>query len=158
MSTRVPIPQLSANITEATVTAWMATVGETVAQGQALAEVTTDKAAFELEAPADGTLLTIYAREKSIVPVGYTVALIGAPGDTDPAVEADNRALLARQQSTIPKAEHARRRDGGDRVRATPKARKIARQHGLDLARIKADTGADLINETILAPYLESAS
>ncbi len=155
MSTRVTIPQLSANITEATVTEWLVAEGASVTPGQAVAEVTTDKAAFELESPARGSLLRIFAREKSIVPVGYAVALVGTPGEVDETVEADNQALLDARRDRPPAAARQRSRAGGARVRATPRARKLARAHDIDLARVKAETGADLINEKILAPYLE---
>jgi len=151
--TRITIPQLDANLVDVTVTCWRKHIGDTVAAGEGIAELTTDKAVYELEAPSDGTLLAIYAAEKSVVPTGFTVGLIGVPGESDPEAEAANEARLAAfRTASAPAASPAH--DRGTRIRATPRARRLAQEKGLDLAKIKAETGADLIDEKILAPYL----
>lgn len=152
--TRITIPQLDANLVDVTVTRWRKNIGDTVKAGESIAELTTDKAVYELEAPADGALLAIYAAEKSVVPTGFTVGLVGAPGETDPDAEAANEALMAayRGGTSAPAATPAR--DRGTRVRATPKARRLAQEKGLDLANIQAETGAEVIDEAVLAPYL----
>lgn len=152
--TRITIPQLDANLVDVTVTRWRKNIGDTVTAGESLAELTTDKAVYELEAPADGTLLAIYAVEKSVVPTGFTVGLIGAPGETDTDAEAANEAQLAAYRgAAAPSAAPAR--DRGTRVRATPRARRLAQEKGLDLTAIQAETGAEVIDEAVLAPYLK---
>lgn len=151
--TRITIPQLDANLVDVTVTRWRKTIGEPVKAGESIAELTTDKAVYELEAPADGTLLAIYAAEKSVVPTGFTAGLIGEPGETDPEAEEANEAQMAAYRgAAVPAAAPAR--DRGTRVRATPRARRLAQEKGLDLAKIQAETGAEVIDETVLAPYL----
>jgi pyruvate dehydrogenase E2 component (dihydrolipoamide acetyltransferase) len=150
--TRIIIPQLDVNLVDVTVTAWRKQPGDTVAAGESLADLTTDKAVYELEAPAAGTLLDVFAEEKSVVPTGFIVGLIGAPGETDPGVEADNAALMtAYRGPTAPPPS----RDRAARVRATPRARRLAQEKGLDLAKIQTETGAEIIDETVLAPYLK---
>jgi pyruvate dehydrogenase E2 component (dihydrolipoamide acetyltransferase) len=159
--TRVSVPFIDANITDVTVTAWHKRPGDQVAAGEEIAELTTDKAAFALEAPAGGTLLAILAEVKSIVPVGYILALIGGPGERDPTAAADNAALIAACRArgappppapaAFPAAVPAA---APRRVRATPKARRLAEAHGLDLAAIQSRTGAAIVTEAVLAPFL----
>ena len=151
--TRIVIPQLDANLVDVTLTRWRKTVGDTVAAGETLAELTTDKAVYELEAPAGGTLLAVYAADKSVVPTGFIVGLIGAPGEEDDLATAEeNSALMAAYRG--PAAAPAPARDRGARVRATPRARRLAQERGIDLARVQAETGAEVIDETVLAPFL----
>lgn len=151
--THIIIPQLDANVVDVTVTRWRKKPGDAVKVGEGIAELTTDKAVYELEAPADGTLLAIYAAEKSVVPTGFTAGAIGQPGEVDPDAGAVNEAQMAAYRGAAAPAE-APARDRGTRVRATPRARRLAQEKGLDLARIQAETGAEVIDETVLAPYL----
>ena len=150
--TPITIPQLDANMVDVTVTHWCKKIGDPITQGEAVAELTTDKAVYELEAPADGQLLAIYAAEKSVVPTGYAVGMLGAADETPPASLPENDALMASYAgpaaATTVKHEHA------PRVRATPRARRLAREKGLDLAKIQAETGAEVIDESVLKPYL----
>ena len=154
--TRITIPQLDVNLIDVTVTCWHKQPGDTVTAGENLADLTTDKAVYELESPAAGTLLAIHAAPKSLVPTGYIAGLIGAPGDTDPGIEAENAALMAAYRG--PAVAAAPSRDRAPRVRATPRARRLAQENNLDLAKIQAETGAEVIDETVLAPYLPSNS
>ncbi len=152
--TRIIIPQLDANLVDVTVTRWLKKPGDAVAAGETIAELTTDKAVYELEAPAEGTLLSVYAAEKSVVPTGFIVGLLGVPGETDPDVEADNAAKLASYRDAAAPVAAAQTHDAGTRIRATPRARRLAKEKGLDLAKIQSETGAELIDEKVLAPYL----
>jgi pyruvate/2-oxoglutarate dehydrogenase complex dihydrolipoamide acyltransferase (E2) component len=96
MMRTVKVPTLDTNIEEVTLTGWLKREGDRVRKGDPLVEMTTEKAAFELEAPAAGVLRKILAREKSVVPVGYVVALIGGADEELPDVSSLNRDLLAR--------------------------------------------------------------
>lgn len=151
--TRIIIPQLDANLVDVTVTGWRKQVGDAVSAGESLAELTTDKAVYELEAPASGVLLAVFAAEKSVVPTGYIVGLVGEAGEEDPDVEADNDAMMIAYRG--PAAAVAPIKDRAPRVRATPRARRLAQEKGLDLAKIQAETGAEVIDEAVLAPYLK---
>jgi pyruvate/2-oxoglutarate dehydrogenase complex dihydrolipoamide acyltransferase (E2) component len=150
--TRIIIPQLDVNLVDVTVTRWRKQPGDAVEAGESLADLTTDKAAYELEAPASGTLLAVYAAAKSVVPTGFIAGLIGMPGETDPGIETENAALVASYRGTPQVARDLRARP--PRVRATPRARRLAQDHNIDLAKVQAETGAEIIDETILAPYL----
>lgn len=159
MTTRIRVPQLDANTIDVTVTAWHKQPGEGVVAGETIGELTTDKAAFDLEAPASGTLLAILAAPRSVVPAGYVIGVIGDPGDADPDAEADNATLLAAYRASTgasPAAAVAAAEPAAGRVRATPKARRLAQQHGIDLARVQIETGAEVVDEAALAPYLKT--
>ncbi len=161
MTTRIRVPQLDANTIDVTVTAWHKQPGEGVVAGETIGELTTDKAAFDLEAPASGTLLAILAAPRSVVPAGYVIGVIGDPGDSDPDAEADNAALLAAYRastgaSPAAAAAAAAAEPAAGRVRATPKARRLAQQHGIDLARVQIETGVEVVDEAALAPYLKT--
>ena len=165
--TRIAVPFLDANILDVTVVKWRKARGEAVAAGEVAVEVSTDKAAFEIEAPASGTLLDVFAPEKSIVPVKYVLGLIGEEGETDPSAPADNAALMASYRSALaaspavaPKpattaAPAATTPSSGPALRATPKARRYAQSKGIDLADVARATGASMITEALIAQYEE---
>ena len=159
---RLLLPTIDVNTTHATLTAWHKKIGDTIRTGDIVAELTTDKATFDLESTCDGTLLKILASEKSILPSGYILALIGANGETDPGAERDNAALLASLAET-PSAEPAAQKKEifshppsaiPHSIRATPKARRLAQLHNIDLVLVHSQTGASLIDEQTLAPFL----
>lgn len=137
---------------EATIGQWLIAEGETVVEGQPLAELITDKVAYELQSTAAGTLLARLPAEKSVVPVGSALAVIGHAGDTvDNLAElmAENRRLAAAREASLtalheataaaevspPPAAHGP-------VRATPAARRLARERGVDLSALTG-TGPD---------------
>ena len=164
--TRITVPFLDANILDVTVVKWRKARGEAIAAGEVAVEVSTDKAAFEIEAPASGTLLDIFAPEKSIVPVKYVLGLIGQEGEADPSAAADNAALMASYRSALaappavaPKpatsATPAAPSSSGPALRATPKARRYAQSKGIDLADVARATGATMITEALIAQYEE---
>ena len=163
---RILLPTLDVNTTHATLTAWHKKIGDTIRVGDVVAELTTDKAAFELESTFDGTLLKMLASEKSILPSGYILALIGAPGENDATAEADNAALLASVgegvqesrssgvQNEAQKTQPSALSPQPSQIRATPKARRLAQLHNIDLAFVHSQTGAALIDEQTLLPFL----
>ena len=166
MITRITVPQLHANTIDVTITAWRKAVGDPVQPGEIIAELTTDKAAFELESTGCGVLLAILADTKSVVASGYIVAILGEAGETDPDAARANDALMAAYRSeagsqkpsaaALPSPSALPPTASPSRVRATPRARRIAQERGLDLARIQAETGAAVIDEAVLKPYLSS--
>lgn len=173
MIVRITVPHLDANIIDVTVTAWRKAPGDRVQTGEIVAELTTDKAAFELESAGNGTLLEILAAPKSVVPSGYILAVLGTPGEVDAEAVGLNQALLAKyrteagvQRSEVraqplppvtnhlpPNTSHQTPAAPATRVRATPRARRLAQEQGLDLARIQSETGAEVIDESVLLAY-----
>ena len=142
MITRVKIPVIDANIDEVTVIKWLCREGDAVRKKQSLAEMTTEKAAFDFESPRAGTLRKILAPEKSVIPVGYVFALVGDPEDALPDVSAHNRAVLEKHRQAGSNAAARKPVPPGPghstALRATPAARRLARELGIDLAAVQA--------------------
>lgn len=140
----ISIDRLDANIEEITIGRWLAAEGEPVSVGQPLVEVITDKITFEYESEAEGTLRKIVAPEKSVVPVHYVIGVIGREDEPLPDYEEMNRRLMGRINAGDDVHEAARRLAQGTatgaraagKVRATPAARRRARELGVDLEAV----------------------
>jgi pyruvate dehydrogenase E2 component (dihydrolipoamide acetyltransferase) len=169
---KIALPKFDANITEATVGRWLKSEGDAVRKDDVLVDMVTDKATFELTSEADGVLRKIVAPEKSQVPLGYVVALVGGPLDPLPDVSAENRRLMddylasvtartlsapAPGQSTDTPGEPggklplpsspAQSAEPTSRVRATPRARRLARERNIDLAALQKTLGVEVVTE-----------
>lgn len=153
MITKVLVPKLSANVEEETVTAWFKKEGDTVRKGERLLEITTDKACVEVEAPRGGCVRKILAKEKSVLPVGYVVALIGGTNDPLPDVSRRNIALMEKHRRRISSKGKASRKKGRktrSAVRATPAARRLAKDFGIDLQKLSRKLKVDVITRTMV--------
>ena len=146
MATEILMPKLGLTMTEGTIDEWKKKVGDTVAKGEILLSVETDKLTNDVEAELDGVLLRID------VPAGETVACktvigwIGAAGEAVPeagasapaaaAAPAETAAATAAPAASGPAAAPARA--AGEYVLATPYAKKLAKEKGFDLTAIPA--------------------
>jgi pyruvate dehydrogenase E2 component (dihydrolipoamide acetyltransferase) len=124
MPANVIMPALELAQETGKVLRWLKSAGDTVSKGEPIVEIETDKVTVEIEAPASGVLRQVTAREGDVVPVGKTIALIFAAGEAVAAGEA-------------PVAT----RDDAPAVKASPLARRVAEEHGVDLARVKTASG-----------------
>ena len=154
MSVEVKLPRLGQGMESGTIVKWLKSEGDRVEKGEPLYEVDTDKATQEVEAEASGVLLAI-AVASGEVPVGETIAVIGQPGEeavvsaTPPEAEAE-RAPAAEAERAPAKQEvtfravvnGAREKVTGGRVKASPLARRIARERGVELGELSG-TGPD---------------
>ncbi len=131
MATSVYMEALSPTMEEGRVVKWHKREGEPVKVGETLAEVETDKAVMDLVARADGVLRQVAAAEGQTVPVGSVVAVIAAPGETvGPAVQASAPTPAGnREGARVMPAATA----DATRVRASPLAKRIAKESGVDL-------------------------
>ena len=134
---------------------WLKAEGEPVNKGEPLMEVETDKATVEIDAPAAGILAQVSAAPGDQVPVGQKIALILAPGEALPTKREATPAALHQHPATstpVPPAEPAAQtRHVGERVPASPAARRIAKEKGLDLASIKGSgPGGSIVAEDVL--------
>ena len=112
---------------------WLKQDGESVRKGEPLLEVETDKVTVEIEAPADGTLAGVRAGEGTEVPVGEVIALVLAEGEAAPTPVADTEPRVVREVEAIaaaPVTMSTKRKRG--RL-ASPKARRLAQERGVDL-------------------------
>ena len=130
---------------EGTIARWKKKQGDTVETGDILAEVETDKATMEMEAFDDGVLKEIYVLDGGVAKVGEKIALVLAEGESAdgageaPAVkeEAAPAAQPAESKAAPPSAAPAPAAPSGDRVKASPLARKIAAERGVGLDGIQ---------------------
>ena len=150
----IVMPRLSDSMEEGTILTWMKQVGNEVAVGDELVEIETDKANMAYESDVAGTLTEILAQEGDTLAIGEPIAVVGDPGDTgqsgsgetdkgssppaagpvgagDPPLPPVAEASSATGPPTPPPA------DEGERVKASPLARRIARDQGVDLAGVK---------------------
>ena len=102
MATPIEMPKLGNEIEECLLARWRKQPGETVSAGDVLADIETDKASFELTAPADGTLLAVFFKDGDLVPVYTTVGVVGTPGEP-----IDQFTPQAPQPVPEPPARHA---------------------------------------------------
>lgn len=156
MISEVTMPSMGADMTEGTIVKWLKAEGDQVGRGDKLAEVETDKTVVEMEAYAEGLLRKIVVSEGSLVQVGAVIAFIGDADDdipevvaAAPAAEAVPEAPAAtpappapaptpapepvQQAAPAPVAVPASQ---GGRIKASPIARKIAEEKGVDIAAI----------------------
>ena len=145
MATTIVMPKMGYDMREGTVVRWYKQEGEDVARGEVIADIETDKATVEFEAYTGGVLHRRVAQEGIPVAVGEAIAIIADPGEAlaeGPAESpaAPQEASLPQAESgTIPSAPAAPVRQDGE-VRASPIARRLARERGIDLALV-AGTG-----------------
>lgn len=141
MAVEVVMPKFGLTMTEGTIQQWFKTEGDTIAAGEALFEVETEKVLYEIEAPADGTVAKLLYAVEAVVGVGLPVAVLAEAGE-DVAEIAARYADVAGAQAAptpaappeaAPAAENAASADRPKRVPVTPAARKLAKEHGIDL-------------------------
>ena len=151
MATNVIMPALELAQETGKLLRWIKAPGDTVRKGEPIAEIETDKVTIELEAPASGVLSAVTAQEGDVVPVGHTIAQIAAPNEA-----ASTLSPLGRGQGEGPKGEGpaAEAPPGDTRPKASPLARKIAEEHGVDLARVKTASGK--IEKADVLAFVES--
>jgi pyruvate dehydrogenase E2 component (dihydrolipoamide acetyltransferase) len=144
MAIQIEMPKLSDTMTEGTLIKWHKKVGDSVEIGDILAEVETDKATMEMEAFDEGTLSEILVQEGEKAGIGAVLALldgddtVAAAAPASAAVQAAPAAppapAMIAQATAVPAAAAAA--SSGERVKASPLARKVAAELGVDLTSI----------------------
>ena len=165
MAAEIVMPRLSDSMEEGTILKWMKSVGDEVALGEELVEIETDKANMTYESDTAGTLVEIVADEGDTLPIGEVIARVGESGEAPAGGGAKDRAEKAEagdggppeetaaatatqeapaegaaaeqaQSAPAPSPTPERVAEGDGRVKASPLARRIAKDKGLDLAAI----------------------
>ncbi len=160
MPVELKMPALSPTMEEGTLARWLVKEGDSVSSGDLLAEIETDKATMEFEAVDEGVVSAILVPAGSEnVKVGTVIAVIAGEGEDASASPAPKAAVpapvaVAASPAPSPAPAPAARTDSGDRVKASPLARRIAADRGVDLAAI-AGTGP---NGRIVKADVEGAS
>jgi pyruvate dehydrogenase E2 component (dihydrolipoamide acetyltransferase) len=160
MAFSVVMPALEMAQETGKLVSWRKKEGESVARGELLLEVETDKAVMEIESPADGVLAGIKVLEGAVVPVGQTIAWILRPGEAVPAESQPSDSLKPATTQLKSSAAHpaGSSRQDGSGARISPKARRLAKEHGVDLSRVRG-SGAEgeILTSDVLA-FVESSS
>ena len=135
--TPIVLPKSGFSSEASTVIGWSVAEGDRVEEGQLLCEVETEKTTIEITAPASGLLRKILIHEGEKRPVGVTMGFIGEADEPIPEVEdTPPPTPEATQTTTAPSPSARPRRAVTGRVRASPAARKLASEHGIDLAEL----------------------
>lgn len=161
----IEMPKLSDTMTEGTVVKWRVGVGDQVSVGDVIAEVETDKAVMELEAFDEGKLGEIYVAEGGKARIGEKLALLLAPGETPPpgGGQPAERPTTSPSAATQPPTSSPQSKPAavqtaapvqGDRVKASPLARRIASAKGVNLGTLRGSGPGG----RIVARDVESAS
>lgn len=155
MAVSVVMPALEMAQETGKVVSWRKREGQQVVKGEPLLEVETDKAVVEVESPGDGILSSISAREGAVIPVGQTIAWLLAPGEAPPIVTAP--AQTGRRSDSTPAASAATAAASApaaaapSEVRISPKARRLAREHSVDVTRLRGSgPGGEILAEDVM--------
>jgi pyruvate dehydrogenase E2 component (dihydrolipoamide acetyltransferase) len=147
MAIEITMPRLSDSMEEGTVARWLVEAGTAVKRGQPIVEIDTDKATMEYEAESDGTLLEIIVPEGETAPIGAPIAWLGAPGETAETLQqivtsavsapaAPAEPPPAAPAAAQPSLQQTVTKSG--RANASPVAKRMARELGVDLAAVQA--------------------
>ncbi|MCH7738150.1 MAG: 2-oxo acid dehydrogenase subunit E2 [Chloroflexi bacterium] len=143
MATLMVMPQMGYDMHEGKVVRWFKKEGEEVVRGEVIAEIETDKATVEYEAYTGGVMAKIVAAEGATIPVGELIAVITAPGEAIPEDILTDAALAEPAGAAEPAAVEAPApapatapSSGDGEVRASPLARRLAKERGVDLSTV----------------------
>jgi pyruvate dehydrogenase E2 component (dihydrolipoamide acetyltransferase) len=174
----ITMPRLSDTMEEGTVAKWHKNIGEKVSEGDILAEIETDKAVQEFESEYDGTLLFVGAEEGKSAPVDTVLAIIGPEGTDvsgftggkpkakaaaapkaekkeEPKVE---KAAEVAPVKEAPKTEAPKTSPSGNRVFASPLAKSLAKEKGIDISRVQGSGDGGRIIKKDIENYTPTAA
>ena len=175
MATTIVMPQMGYDMQEGTVVLWRKKEGEPVARGEVIADIQTDKATVEFEAYTAGVLRKIVVGEGVPVPVGQLIAVITRPdeplpegitntapvaaaGAQSPVVSAAAPATAAAAEPVSPAPPATRAAAPVGEIRATPIARRLARERGIDLALVPGTGPGGRITEKDVESFTPPAA
>lgn len=171
----VIMPKMGDAMEEGTLIKWLKAVGDEVAEGDALAEIETDKITLEMEAQESGFLTNVFVDEGAVVPIGEIVATIGAQDEIgkgekpsaaaaaqveavvesgEPVAEADEEAAVVAGETPAAEAESVER---NEKFRASPLVKRLAEDAGLDLGLVSGSGPDGRIVKKDIQPYLDGS-
>ncbi|MCE2404074.1 MAG: 2-oxo acid dehydrogenase subunit E2 [Dehalococcoidia bacterium] len=166
MATQIVMPRMNYDMREGTVVRWHKAEGDVVSRGDVIAEIETDKATVEMESFWDGILGRIVVEEGRAVPVGEVLAVITEPGEAAPPVESlrfpqPSPSSQGSEESTGAAGLGPGPESAADPpappsgVRASPIARRLARERGIDLAAVTGTGPGGRVTETDVLAHQE---
>ncbi len=165
MATNVIMPSMGFDMTEGKVSRWLKNVGDAVTRNETIGEIETEKATVDLTAPVDGVFAEILVQPGETVPVNTAIAVIAAAGENAnapsaaPASEskpapASPPPVAQTQMQAAPVVAVAS--SNGERVKASPLAKNIARESGIDLAQLQGTGPNGRIIERDVKAFLQN--
>ena len=161
------MPRLSDSMEEGTILRWLKSVGDEVKRGDELVEIETDKANMTYEASDEGVLIEIVAEEGDTLPIGEVIARIGEAGEKPASQDGAGKKAPAREEKAEPEPERVPTRtaerpavhaEGDGRVKASPIARRMARDLNVELGRIEGSgPGGRIVKADVEAAAGEAA-
>ena len=158
MASKIIMPQGGQDIKEGSIVGWLKKEGESVAKGEVICEVETEKAVFEVQAPADGILVKIVAQDGETVPIFSVIGIIAEPGE-----KVDIERILADEKKEDRGIDMSRIRqrlgepgeEKAERVKASGRAKRLAQERGIDLSLIEGTGPQGRITEKDVLGYAE---
>jgi pyruvate dehydrogenase E2 component (dihydrolipoamide acetyltransferase) len=155
MAVSVVMPALEMAQETGKLVSWLKREGEQVKKGDMLLEVETDKAVVEIEAQTDGILGGVSAKVGDVVPVGQTIAWLLKPGEAVPSdkgpAQTGRTGAAAVPAAAASAAEVPAPPSAPANVRISPKARKLAREHGVDISTVRGSgPGGEILADDVL--------
>jgi len=180
MAVRIDMPKLSDTMEEGVIAAWNVKEGDKVSSGDVIAEVETDKATMDVEVFDDGTILKILAEEGDAIPLGKPMAIVGEEGEDFSDLMEDDDTDTGKQTETVEEKTGKKSQkeakdpvfgelendgqqasvdgqDDGGRVKASPLARKMAEEKGINLSDVKGSGPEGRIIKRDIEAYQPSA-
>jgi len=182
MAEIIEMPKLSDTMTSGTLVNWLVKEGDAVSAGDMLAEVETDKATMEVENFEDGVVLKLYVKEGESVAIGDPICAVGEKGESAPdlkgkeekkkteEVEEEKKEEVEVKKTEEVKVEEEAKKaeeveekieageEAGDRIKASPLARKMAKDKGIDLATLTGTgPGGRIVKADVLAGPTKAA-
>ena len=163
MALSVVMPALEMAQETGKLVSWFKKEGEQVRKGEMLLEVETDKAVVEIEAAGDGILAAVTAQPGDVIQVGRTIAWLVQPGEATPAAASadgptgrrtDGRPAVVSENAVSKNVGRVRSDPaaGAAPPRISPKARRLAQEHGVDISRVTGSgPGGEILADDILA-------
>ncbi len=163
MAETISMPKLGFDMAEGLLVRWVKQVGETINKGDVLAEIETDKATVEVESSASGVVLQLIVDQGTMVPVNAPIAVVGQAGEVvseqkteGGKQQADEKPAL-QTQPTVDSAPQVVASADGAPVKASPLAKKVARDQKVDLSNVKGTgPGGRIVRKDIEAALSSS--
>jgi len=157
MAISVVMPALEMAQETGKLISWLKKEGESVAKGEPLLEIETDKAVMEIESPGDGVLAGVKVQPGAEVPVGRTIAWIVRPGEVPPTDEVATTSgrkttAVAAPAGSSPASVNQNTQPATQAIKISPKARRLASERGVNLADVRGSgSGGEILASDILA-------
>lgn len=139
------MPKMGMTMEEGTILSWLKKVGEKVEVGEVILEIQTDKVRMEVESPSAGILLKIVANEGSVVPVNTPIAYIGEAGEEIVDIAAATPATIKDEPVVVDTKVAAEPVLTTEKILATPAAKRLAKEKGIDLQNIRPSAADGII-------------